>query len=104
MSSFEDEARARRDRGGQAGTVRRRERIEWTHREPVCLAIQTAVAAVEDADPIDLPPLAEYVDPDALDRLFERDAPGLDQRRIEFAYAGYRVLVDGRGEVVVADG
>ncbi|MFB6122851.1 MAG: HalOD1 output domain-containing protein [Haloferacaceae archaeon] len=104
MSSFEGGGRALNPHDESTGTVRGRERIERTHREPVCLAVQTAVAAVEDVEPVDLPPLAESVDPDALGRLFDPDSTNVDQRRMEFVYAGYRILVDGRGEVVVFDG
>jgi hypothetical protein len=105
MSPFEDDVRARTEAPHDHADddVRRRERIDWENREPVCFAVQTAVAAIEDSDPLDLPPLAEAVDPDALDRLFDPDAPNIASRHLEFAYAGYRIHVYGRGEVVVTD-
>lgn len=99
MSSYEDRGRAG---GPESATVRRREPIDWSLHEPVCLAIQTAVAAVEGTDPVDLPPLTEYVDPDAVDQLFDDTRRG-NRRRIEFGYAGYLVRVDEEGDVVVRD-
>lgn len=42
---------------------------------------------MEEQDPIDLPPLYDSVDPDALDRLAESST-------IQFEYAGYNITVD----------
>lgn len=48
---------------------------------------------------LDVPPLIESVDPDALEKLFaESDAA--EQVSIEFNHAGHRVTVDG-GRVAV---
>ena len=60
-------------------------------------AVVAAVADRTDADPIDLPPLYEAVDADALDALFADGRPG----RVSFEYAGYEVTVCGNDEVTV---
>lgn len=48
-----------------------------------------AVAEREGAEPIDLPPLFDAVDPDALDRMAEADVT------ISFEYVSYTVSVHG---------
>ncbi|USZ67876.1 hypothetical protein NGM10_14220 [Halorussus salilacus] len=55
-------------------------------------AVYTVVAAVSNCLPTDLEPLADRIDPDALDSLFgQRSASASAQ--IEFDYAGYEVTV-----------
>lgn len=53
-----------------------------------------AVADAEGVDPIDLPPLFERIDPDALDRLLSRG-----ESQVRLNYHGYTVTVDQRGVV-----
>ncbi|EMA45960.1 HalOD1 output domain-containing protein [Halobiforma nitratireducens] len=70
--------------------------------EGVCERIVTAVAALEDVDPAELPPLYEAVDPDALTAAFAETEGGTARSgRIEFPYAGYEVSVEFGEEVVV---
>ena len=60
-----------------------------------------AVAAEEGVDPLDLPPLSDVVDTDALDRLFDparrRAADGDDDGNgtceVWFSYAGWEVHI-----------
>lgn len=59
--------------------------------------VLTAVAERDRSDPLDLPPLFEAVDPDALERITRNDGV----REIAFTYHGYQVVVDGDGEVRV---
>lgn len=62
-------------------------------------AVVAAVAAVTDRDPLSLPPLADAIDPDALDGLFATaTGPG---GRVAFAFAGFDVVVTGDGGVGV---
>jgi hypothetical protein len=59
----------------------------------VCL-----VGDVAGVDPVDLPPLATVVDPDALNRLV--DGPSaVDDLTVSFDYAGYHVVVHGNGRI-----
>ena len=62
--------------------------------------VVSAVAEVTDSDPVDLPPLYDAVDPEALNDLFTARAdPTVDQ--VTFRYAGYSIVVRGSGEVQV---
>lgn len=61
-----------------------------------------AVATVENADPTDLPPLYEAIDPDALNALFQTDngaQTAVDH--VRFHYAGHTVVVQGDGRINV---
>ena len=62
----------------------------------VSLQIVDCVAKREHTDPLELPPLYDAVDPDALDDLFASGRQnGMTQSgRIEFQYNGYTVIVE----------
>ncbi|ADB62911.1 hypothetical protein Htur_4073 (plasmid) [Haloterrigena turkmenica DSM 5511] len=62
-------------------------------------AIVSAVAEAEGVDSIDLPPLYNVIDPEALNALFTSDSGTVSS--VEFEYAGYSVVVRGEGDVVV---
>lgn len=57
-----------------------------------------AVANADGVDPIDLDPLYETIDPEALDALFE----GTTEGTIKFTYEGHDVVV--RGDEATVDG
>lgn len=57
--------------------------------------IVESVAAATDTDPLDLPPLYDTVDPDALADVIE----GADQEKVAVEYAGVNVIVHGDGAV-----
>ena len=72
--------------------------------EPASTVVVTTVAAVSETDPLDLEPLRESVDPDALDSLF-RETPGGCVRnagRIEFSFADHGVAVDATGKIEIS--
>lgn len=59
--------------------------------------IVRAVAEQAGEDPVELPPLYNYIDPDALESLFTGQQSG----QIEFMYIGYRVSVSfGDGQSI----
>ena len=65
------------------------------------LVSTTVVRAVADArgtEPLALPPLADVLDPDALDTL----CAGAERSRVAFDYAGHRVRVAADGTVTVS--
>lgn len=62
-------------------------------------AVVRAVADLADADLVDLPPLYEAVDPDALDALFRGRPAGC----VAFDYAGYTVTLRENAEVTVQE-
>ncbi|WP_209452119.1 HalOD1 output domain-containing protein [Halosimplex halophilum] len=63
------------------------------------LSVLETVAAAERADPVDLPPLADAVDPQALNDLFEPSGEKLAPVTVRFEYCGYEVTVRGVGSV-----
>jgi hypothetical protein len=66
-------------------------------------AVVDAVADARDCDPLDLPPLNDAVDPDALDALFADTAGGTPRYGgyLTFHYCDCTVTVSGVGTVVV---
>lgn len=68
-----------------------------------CETIFERVADREGVDPLDLDPLAETIDPDAIDALVGRSAREDSGLQITFAYHGYDVTVTAAGAVDVAD-
>ncbi|MGQ3411885.1 HalOD1 output domain-containing protein [Natrinema sp. LN54] len=63
--------------------------------ESVSIAVVTAVATHRGADPAELPPLYEWIDPDALDSIFAPTRRGGSRGgRLEFTYDGHAITVD----------
>ncbi|WP_123539391.1 HalOD1 output domain-containing protein [Halosimplex salinum] len=70
------------------------------HATTATLSVIRAVADVEGTDPTDLPPLADAVDADALNKLLEHE--GRDaELQITFRYCGYHVILTHDGHAVV---
>lgn len=68
-------------------------------------AIIDALAEAADVDPIDLPPLYRYVDPDSLDNLFDRDGETEDRDTVlSFRVDSWNVFVRSDGKIRVCDG
>lgn len=65
-----------------------------TNHEELAVEVVEVVADAKGVDPFDLGPLAEAIDPDALDALVSH-APGA--LRIEFEYEDRTVTVDADG-------
>lgn len=63
------------------------------------------VAATKGEDPLDLEPLYEVIDPDALDALYRQDGIGRlkSPDRIEFTYAGCEVVVGWDGSITATE-
>lgn len=66
-------------------------------------AVVKAVAAAEGADPVTLPPLYEFVDPDALDTLIEHHTR-TEELVISFTIDTWNVFVRADGIIRVCDG
>lgn len=64
-----------------------------------------AVAGSEDVDPMQLQPLYDVIDLEALDALFQRTADGAPATTgsVRFAYAGKTVVVHSDGSIQVGD-
>lgn len=71
--------------------------------EKPSLTVIDRIAALEETDPVELPPLYDAIDPEALDSLV--DPPATDDSRtastVRFAYCGYDVRVRSDGEIMV---
>lgn len=65
--------------------------------------VVAAVAAVAETDPLELPPLRDSVDPDALDDLFATTCGGRARElgQIEFPVDDYQVVVHASGDIEV---
>lgn len=62
--------------------------------DDVAERILTSVAAREGCDALDLPPLYDVVDTDALEGLFRSGGGDADAVTVTFDYHGYRITVD----------
>lgn len=56
-------------------------------------AVVTAVAEAADESVLTMPPLAEVIDPDALNGLLGRERDAESGIRVSFPYRGYEVVV-----------
>ena len=72
---------------------------------PPSISVIQKVATLEGVDSMDLPPLYDSIDPEALDSLLEqRDGHVTDETvSIEFTYNGYTVVVDSAGSIDVSE-
>lgn len=66
------------------------------HGESVSMAVVKAVSAVENCDPLSLPPLTDVLDTDALDALFAARCDGTQRTggQLSFIYNDCRVTID----------
>jgi len=78
--------------------IARRTTARVADAESPALAIVDAVAAREDVDPTDLPPLYDSVEPEVLEILQESDDP---DQRVRFEYCGYTITVTSGGTITV---
>lgn len=86
--------------GGGQDTASVELRSDWSEHGVPSTGVVQAVAAVRDVDPVELPPLNDHVDPDALDRLLTDDGDASVQ--VSFQYAGTEIYVRGSGAVEVS--
>lgn len=69
---------------------------------PPSEVIIDAVATAAGVDPLDLPPLYEFVDPDALNNLFDTH-DGATDALLSFTMNTWNVFVRGDGKIRVCD-
>ncbi len=75
---------------------------DHTNQQPITEVIIDAVAAVSGTDPLELPPLYEAVDPDALELIVRE--PNVAPTRscfVGFTLGTWGVIVTGSGEIQV---
>ncbi|TMT86500.1 hypothetical protein E2L06_07755 [Haloterrigena sp. H1] len=79
--------------------------LHTTHRSspPVVPRVIEAVAEADDVDPTSMtPPLADVVDPDALNELIDHGSDDADRTfEVRFSYRGHEVVVTDDGDVEV---
>lgn len=86
---------------GSGGATECLVEYDVTEGEAITGAVVDAVAAVAEADPIELPPLYESIDPDALETLFDRQREGT-ALEISFSYTGYEIVVEEGDRITVS--
>ncbi|MDG5761945.1 hypothetical protein QA600_21725 [Natronococcus sp. A-GB1] len=70
------------------------------HEMTPVVAVVSAVADAAGTDPLELPPLSNVINPEALNDLVGAEkSSGLES--ISFEYAGYDVVVSGAGDIEV---
>jgi hypothetical protein len=72
-----------------------------TSNQPPSEVIVDAIATAAGVDPLELPPLYEFVDPDALNSLFRHD--GATDALLSFTVDTWNVFVRGDGKIRVCD-
>lgn len=72
--------------------------LDYHHDSP-SLRVIDALADATDTDPLELDPLYDAIDPEALDQFVRGDAG--DSVSVQFVYDGHAVEVQGNGSVVV---
>ena len=72
--------------------------------DTVSMAVVDAVATRRSVDPLELPPLYEWIDPESIDSLFDPSGQD-DGRRLEFVYDGHGITIDSTSELrILVDG
>ena len=68
-------------------------------------AVVGAIAAVTDTEPLELPPMYETIDPEALNLLFARrtDDPDAPEKVLSFSMNGWNVFVRDDGRIRICD-
>ena len=72
-----------------------------TSDDPISQQVIEAVADAKGVDPLDLPPLYDSVDPDALDSLFGHDGSSAAIASLTVEIGDCEVTIRGSGDVVV---
>lgn len=78
--------------------------FEWGSDRTLSEAVVDAVATAAGVDPLQLDPLYESVDPDALDTIFMPEASGRPREgdaSVAFSVCGYEVIVKSYGRILV---
>ena len=74
--------------------------------ESVSKVLITTISHINEQDAVDLPPLQNVIDTEAMDRLFAPRSDGTMRHNdltISFCYVGYEVLVDSDGTLTLIE-
>lgn len=87
----------------QSSSAAERDRFEYDQATTAAsMAVVAAVSEVTETDPMELRPLHETVDTDALDALMSGPAADSDATAVTLDVAAYTVTVSGDGEIDVS--
>ncbi|OVE83836.1 HalOD1 output domain-containing protein [Natronolimnobius baerhuensis] len=86
---------------GSTGTAGTLVRYDIADEQSVTEAVIDAVATATGTDPIELPPLYDSIDPDALNTLFDRQREGAGLE-MAFFYADYHIAIEGGDRIIVS--
>lgn len=76
----------------------------FSEAEPPSVVIPRSLAALEDVEPTHLDPLAESIEPDALDTLFRKSEDGKKDAIVtKFKVCGYCVTVRDDGSITIEE-
>ena len=74
----------------------------FSHEKDPTFAVLEAVSSATGTDELELPPLYDVVDPDALDALFDGADPSpSDALSVSFSYAGFDVEIESGPAITV---
>lgn len=73
----------------------------WDRNASISSRVIQEVADTLGVDPLELHPLFETIDPDALDSLFQTRTPAHHDDHVEFTFEGCQVSVFGTGKIDV---
>lgn len=79
--------------------------VDWSRSDSPSTVVVTAVAEVTGTDPVEMPPLYEVVDPDALDSLLAREGHSTNGTMtcVTFTYQGCEIAITTSGDVSISD-
>ena len=72
---------------------------DWDGDDSLTETIVAAIATIKDTRLIDLDPLYNSADPDALERLFRDQHASRHTIRVSFQHEGYAVVINGDGSI-----
>ncbi|MGM0605945.1 MAG: HalOD1 output domain-containing protein [Halobacteriota archaeon] len=97
-----DSNTARADSSPDASSDAKTVQSDWTTSEQPSAAIIDCIAAASDRSPLDMTPLHEYVDPEALDAIVtSAKSASQSEFRVSFRYEELDVSVEANGTVTV---
>lgn len=71
--------------------------------DTVAMTVILALEEITGCEPTDLPPLSDYIDPDALNRLFgECRATGMRHGSTHFTFFDHRVSIYSDGQILIS--
>lgn len=88
--------------GSGCETLVEREYLPHTE-QSLIEAIVDAVAEAAGVDPVDLPPMFDFIDPDAVDKLFRRSQTGKVDQYLSFRFDEWIVSIHAGGVIRVRD-